>query len=57
MKATIPFGKWKDSDIRDVPKDYLVFLSRQDWFFRDFNILFNAVVVELDDRDKYEVEG
>ncbi len=50
----IPFGKFRNKDIEEVPSQYLLWLTDQDWFNDKHVQLSNKVVEELDWRDKMD---
>jgi uncharacterized protein (DUF3820 family) len=53
-KVRIPFGKFTNLDIEDVPSSYLVWLTNQDWFNDKHVELSNKIVKELEYRDKWD---
>jgi len=54
IKMIIPFGKFKNKEIEEVPSKYLLYLIDQDWFNDKFVQLSNEVVKELEWRDKFD---
>jgi uncharacterized protein (DUF3820 family) len=50
----LPFGKFKDMSIEEVPSRYLVWLTDQDWFNDQYLQLSNEIVKELEWRDKWD---
>ena len=50
----IPFGKFRDLNIEEVPSRYLLWLVDQDWFNDEHVELSNAVVKELEWREKWD---
>jgi len=53
----MPFGIHQGKDVSEIPRDYLVFLSRQRWFVINCERLFNEFIKELDEREKFGIEG
>lgn len=51
--STIPFGKFKGSDVEDVSDSYLRWLTDQDWFNDQYEELSNEVVDELNWRETW----
>ena len=50
----IPFGIFKNKDIEEVPSEYLLWLTNQDWFNDKHVELSNEVMLELEWRDKWD---
>jgi len=53
---TLPFGKYIDKDIEDVPTDYLNWLLEQDWFFKKYRHGAEQTTKELSYRMQHEVK-
>ena len=45
----LPFGKHKGACVNQVPRDYLIWISSQDWVREKFHSLYEAVVIWLRD--------
>ena len=48
----MPFGKYVDQDIREIPSDYLSWLVDEDWFEEKFEDLYQRIEEELKIRDR-----
>lgn len=51
----IPFGKFKGSDIEDVPDSYLKWVIGEDWFKEKFKDLCGNIKKELKYRDDFDL--
>lgn len=49
----IPFGKYRDQDIENVPTDYLEFLLGESWFERKFADKVSVVKQEIKYRNDF----
>jgi len=49
----IPFGKHKNMPIEDIPYDYLLWLTEQDWFIEKFPEGCAQIGKEMAYRDKF----
>ncbi len=49
----LPFGKHKNTPIEDVPYDYLIWLTEQDWFVEQFADGCAQIAKELAYRDRF----
>ncbi len=51
----IPFGKYKDRDIEDVPNSYLIWISGEEWFITREPKLYENIKKELKYRNQFDL--
>lgn len=50
----IPFGKYKDTDIEDIPDSYLIWLKGEGWFKIKFKDKISIIEKELKFREQFD---
>lgn len=50
-EVIMPFGKFKDEMLMDIPRSYLEWCLEQDWFEEKYPKLYKSVVEQLERRD------
>ena len=51
----IPFGKFKNQDIEDIPDSYLEWIIGEDWFKEKFKNIHTIIKKELEYREKFDM--
>lgn len=51
----IPFGRYRDKLIADVPNNYLNWLLDQDWFCIKHPVILEQIKIELSYRKKFNI--